>query len=248
MPPGALTSADHNCSITSLPSRSRVLAKFFAAEHRTRPLRTTKLFAKPWVFPASATVLDVGSNVGSNLIEFMTQGAQPSVAVHTYEPVAAIRERLEVNVRRFPQIHVHPFGLASENRTACFRLGGKHNLEGTTAVSQLRSAGSCARGQTEATLVAIGDVLDSYRRIQLLHVNCEGCEYDIIPGIPATALNRIDAIELQAHPLENRQLAAYCALEAHLRAARFARIYRFPFVWELWARPHANRTWIDSAH
>ena len=59
---------------------------------------------------------------------------------------------------------------------------------------------------TEAVLIrsaaeAIPEVLHKSRRgVELLHVNCEGCEYDVVQGLSDTGqLARIAQVQLATH-------------------------------------------------
>ena len=79
---------------------------------------------QPQTFRGGEVIIDIGSYIGVDLVAFLRH-APDAVAVHTFEPVERYRTKLAQRVRRFVKVHperllVHPFGLGSSNRTACF--------------------------------------------------------------------------------------------------------------------------------
>ena len=119
-------SSTESCGLDRVPDLGQAKATLKAFYIRTRYRKgRLKLFSRPNEIPNGSIVIDVGSNVGNDLVRFVRNGAPASVDVHTYEPVASIREMLKVNAALLPAVHVHPFGLSDVNRTACFAVFGR---------------------------------------------------------------------------------------------------------------------------
>ena len=190
----------------------------------------------PASFKGGELVVDIGSYIGVDLVTFLRH-APASIAVHTFEPVANYRQRLEQRVIRMvrylpERLHVHPFGLGGSNRTACFsaRLAASTNEGGTSGC------------QSPSQIVDAGAVIGGFRRVDLLQMNCEGCEYEVLERLIASpaALQGVRSIEVQFHldwGLQN-DTARYCAIESGLRLHGFGLDYRYPFWWERWSRKH----------
>jgi FkbM family methyltransferase len=240
-----------SCGLDRVPDlrQARATLKAFYTGTHSRKGRL-KLFSRPNEIPNGSIVIDVGSNVGNDLVRFVRNGAPASVDVHTYEPIASIREKLEANVASLPTVHVHPFGLSDVDRKACFAVLGRtvassatreQPVQTTTGAPTNCSSGAEAKLRESASVIT--DIAPA-RRISLLHMNCEGCEFSVLRALrrSPTALGLIDAIEMQVHA-QNKMFSPeetvrqYCSMATHLQRAGFKLIYRFPFLWELWQRP-----------
>lgn len=76
----------------------------------------------------------------------------------------------------------------------------------------------------------------SSMKIDLLHVDCENCEFELLVGLcskPSASL-LVDAIEVQFHV--GVTVVEYCKVETCLRTRGYELKYRFSYVWELWRR------------
>jgi hypothetical protein len=80
----------------------------------TYPIVSTKNF-HPKV------ILDIGGFIGDTGLFFHI--AYPNAVVHVYEPAAKNLFFCEKNLKDFPQIKLHPYGLASETRECDLYLG-----------------------------------------------------------------------------------------------------------------------------
>ena len=202
--------------------------------HEVKKLRdagwkSAKRFFDPAGFRRGAHIIDVGSYVGEDLVEFVQKNPKlaADITILTYEPVVSIRAKLLPNVKPYPNIQVSGDGLGDHNYTTCFATTG----DATHEVSP--DDGRCTEN---STIVDVAAVVGAIARIDLLHINCEGCEYRILKRlIDARATDRIDAIEVQFH-LRWVTPAQYCEIERGLRSLGYSNVYSFPFVWELWER------------
>jgi FkbM family methyltransferase len=188
----------------------------------------------PTHFRGGEVLVDVGSYVGVDLVNFLRR-APATVTVHTFEPVAMYREKLQQRVRRFvasghERLHIHAFGLGKSNHTACFAA--------SKAASTDELSGTSCNSPSEIVDAAVA--LRQFPPVDVMQLNCEGCEYEVLERLlesPA-ALATVRSFEVQFH-LDwgaQKDTARYCRIEAGLRAAAFALDYRHPFLWERWSK------------
>ncbi len=75
-------------------------------------------------------------------------------------------------------------------------------------------------------------------QLDLLHVNCEGCEFQILNGIfgQASIISNIKTIQFGTHLIpryEKNILEMYCGLIRSLSKSHHI-IFQAPFIWERW--------------
>ena len=236
--------ADKNDSSRYLPSTRRCgLINPFTRQVRQNEIErfrkhgwnSVKRFSKPWMFRNGAHIVDIGSYIGSDILAFMAKKpAGTRVDVHTFEPIPSIRTRLIHNVAHFSNVHVSAVGLGSKNRTTCFATSGDATAEVPF---------SDPRCDAKSEIVDVSHALPQIAsRIDLLHINCEGCEAQVLQRLIKTnQMANIDAVEVQFH--QNWVLpTTYCAIEAGLKQQGYVLQYRFQYVWELWERPASRRS------
>jgi FkbM family methyltransferase len=143
------------------------------------------------------TVVDVGAAFG----DFTVHAARlcPRGTVHAFEPLPDNFRRLEEHVRVNGVTNVR----ASQEAVAA--APGTLTLYTVTGLTgQHRTAGD-DRGAAEpavrvpATTLARAFEERGIERCDLLKIDCEGAEFDIVLGLPDTALGRIARIVLEYH-------------------------------------------------
>lgn len=180
----------------------------------------------------AALVVDVGSYHGVDLKAFMQRAGAlaDNVTIHTYEPVRATRNVLKATVALFPNIVVHPVGLGLINQRMCIDGVGDAAL-----LRPLHMQTLCPVERRASVHNAWHELRSLSRPVDLLQLNCEGCEYPVLKTLMLyrSMARVVRAIEMQVHP---RAVSArqYCELEARLRGLGYRLAYRHPFVWELW--------------
>jgi FkbM family methyltransferase len=159
--------------------------------------------ARSWAH-GGEIVVEIGSHVGSELIHFL-RASPPNVTVHTFEPVRSVRVELLQRVRQkvgrtlarqHITLHSHAYGLGSSTRKACFAaFTGRDKpksaaADETTAVrtgataTPMGGAGEPAgwAGCAPAARAEVRDVAEAFhelglaKRVDVLQINCEGCE------------------------------------------------------------------------
>ena len=151
-------------------------------------------------------------------------------------------------------VTIHPTGLGHGNRTACFAT--KASREGYSRLPQVRSkatSGSAEVAGETSVNTECAQIMDAAyivrrlavagRRVSLIHMNCQGCEYDVLRSLGSAELASIDAFEIQFHVAGTRaqdgnltSAELYCPVGRKLLRHGFWPTYRFPYVWELWER------------
>lgn len=83
---------------------------------------TIRRIRQPSWFNKGDIVIDVGSNIGTDLINLL--GKKVDITIHTYEPVQKFVNLLYKRIDSFDNkknLIIHPFGLGKNNRTTCFK-------------------------------------------------------------------------------------------------------------------------------
>eukprot|EP00435_Cladocopium_sp_Y103_P039479 s2306_g10.t1 len=145
----------------------------------------------------NGTALYIGAHrSGEDGLEFHRRFA---LQMHLFEPSPTYFESLSSSLRGVPGFTLHNYGLGAKTQRSWLRLKGTASRVVETSEED-----------TEAVLIrsaaeAIPEVLAQSRRdvVELLHVNCEGCEYDVVQGLRDTGhLARISQVQLATHLVE----------------------------------------------
>ncbi|CAE7566974.1 CPK2 [Symbiodinium sp. KB8] len=139
--------------------------------------------------------------------------------MHLFEPSPTYFQMLRDSLAGAPGFILHNYGLGSKTRRALLRLSGTASRivnmtqTGADLEEDLEDELDDEEGDPEGTETvwirsaaeAIPEVLAEDRTgfVELLHVNCEGCEYDVVQGLSQTGqLFRVGQIQLATHLLE----------------------------------------------
>lgn len=160
---------------------------------------------------------------------------------HVFEPVTAYFLRLtDIFDGYAGRVFVHRKGFAASNTTSYIHLSG----DGSRVVPTL-AEGDADKEEIQLT------TFDSFYygalqtlhagHIDLLYVNCEGCEYDLLTDIiDKKFAATINYIFVQFHSVSER--SDHVHERCHLRSKLLKThepIFNFPFVWERWRRKKA---------
>jgi FkbM family methyltransferase len=165
--------------------------------------------------------------------------------VHLFEPLPGhFADLLHAVARRPRWLHdaewtVHNYGWGAASRVA--------QIVPQEEGSSLYSVFAAAVPAVEVVVKRSRDVLEELglARIDLLHVNCEGCEFELFDGL-GDALRRVGHIQIGTHLVPPPQFSGdpgeqvqysinrYCKM--HERLSRTHRLVKgVPWVWERWA-------------
>ena len=212
---------------------------------------------KSWL-RGGEVIVEVGSHVGSDVIQFM-RDAPGNVTVHTFEAVPTLQQILMVRVRqkvrqkghRSIDFHSYAYGLGNTTRTSCFPAFNGTDIWIKSAGGDEQNAGDsrCVKAEIRDVVEVFADL--SLRRVDLLQLNCEGCEYEVLERLSGVdgLLDGVREIEAQFHLDRGSQneTTRYCHIEDALRRSGFALAYRHPFLWERWERSGRRSIPLDPA-
>ena len=158
--------------------------------------------------------------------------------IHVFEPVPSFYKQLRKNWgTRVPRATIHEFGLGNRTRVVD---GVVDRGQSTFAMANRTSATAGAR-------IVVRDTLDVWKElgrptIDLLHVNCEGCEWELFGTLLEHSMTkRIHTIQVGTHwfaEIENIE-QQYCAIQNGLRLWH-KEVFRQAFGWERWEHKYGR--------
>ena len=182
-----------------------------------------------------AKIVEIGGYVG-NLMSRLVR----DTGVKTYvvlEPVPSFYKKLTDRIQR-EALAVTPynFGLGKKETELTIGIQG----DGTS----LKKSKGSDKGKETLKIVKVVDFFVQLgigcHRLDLLTINCEGCEFDVIEMLTSTSLvENIDYIQFQPHNSVFNDAATYLCLYCRLRRflSRTHQIaYEYPHIWETWKR------------
>lgn len=215
--------------------------------------RLSEPFRPPLRF--NGTALYIGAHRAGEDAAFLHQ--QNGLRMHLFEPSPTFFQSLRETFTGHPDFKLYNFGLGAETRWATLWQGETGSRTSDTSrhgmfVPEVQAQEE--RVLIRSTAEAIPEILGRHgnQSVELLHVNCEGCEYDVIAGLRAARLlSRVNQVQLATHLLEHLEPGAtfhenvefsmqvsvkrYCEMHRHLSETH-ERVFGLPWVWERWAR------------
>lgn len=218
---------------------------------RLMNLRLSEPFAPP--LRRNGTVLYVGAHRDGSDGVYINRAY--GLQVHLFEPSPTFFGQLREAVGNNSAFTLHNYGLGLETRDARLRIDG---MGSTTLEKHDSGPQDAAAGEDIAVRSAAHVVRELAKQgpLELLHVNCEGCEYDVVKGLyEAKRLANFPQIQLATHLLQvpagiweatagteeymraQMEISARRYCEAHLFLAEtHERVWGLPWVWERWTR------------
>jgi FkbM family methyltransferase len=127
------------------------------------------------------------------------------------------------------KIHVHPFGLSSENGR--FPIAVADN---GSSISSRKDSAFLIEVPVESIKDFIGK--NGINKIDLLKINIEGGEYDVLPALISTGLiNIVDEIQIQFHDFIPEAEKKRDEIRSKLSLTH-NETWCYRFVWENWKR------------
>jgi FkbM family methyltransferase len=168
----------------------------------------------------NSSVIEVGGYTGVD-IKKMRQMHGPFKTL-LFEPI--FYDEARMNLKGLG-VEVYPYGLGASTRSATFDIKGD-------------STRPTKDGQV-AQIRRFSDVIEelSIVRIDLLQINCEGCEWEVLESVIDDKQTHIfQHIQVQFHPsadwVEDR-LDRYAAIQDRLTETHEL-LYDHPWIWQLW--------------
>ncbi|OWF40880.1 uncharacterized protein LOC110463239 [Mizuhopecten yessoensis] len=184
---------------------------------------------------SQSLIIDVGGNVGEDA-EYLIKHHNPKHYV-MLEPLKLLFRNLVKKFENRRNVVMYNFGLAKKNDVFMVSIEGNDG-DATSPFLAKTTDGTCSLKVVNTTVFLTTLGVGCYD-VDLLTINCEGCEYDVLESILATSLiNSFKHIQFATHT----KLASlvdpvnrYCRIQELLK--RTHRIsYSYKFNWETWTR------------
>eukprot|EP01062_Namystynia_karyoxenos_P014528 TRINITY_DN1522_c0_g1_i1.p1 TRINITY_DN1522_c0_g1~~TRINITY_DN1522_c0_g1_i1.p1 ORF type:complete len:390 (+),score=97.36 TRINITY_DN1522_c0_g1_i1:100-1170(+) len=191
----------------------------------------------------SCVVLLVGGNVECYDCDELYERYKCTVLV--LEPVPAFHKQLSARYEGHPGIKTYAFGLGAVTRNISMDPDRVLGVQGMgTFVMDLGQAGAGAAGKDVLRILSPVDALRelglaSSPRVDLLHVNCEGCEWEMFSALHRSdLLRRFRVIQIQTHNYPRDYafkggIEGYCKFRKNLRETHHMS-WGAPYTWERW--------------
>lgn len=147
--------------------------------------------------PISGIVFDIGANIGA----FSIYAAKSARRIFAFEPESENYAQLQKNIalNRATNIEIYKKAIgATHGKALLYRATA--NTGATSLVSKVSRDTEVVDVITLEEAMRIGGV----ERIDLLKMDIEGAEYQIFETVSDEVLSRIDAIEIETHPVPGK--------------------------------------------
>ena len=157
----------------------------------------------------------------------------------SYEPLTFMAKNLSNMFKSNPKVQIFPYGLGNHARNVSVELND-HGNAGTSLYRPLSSAKPSNIVQVE--ILEIVKVIENIRRtksksgmIDMISINCEGCEFEIIPALIISDLIQFfRVIQFGSHiGLVPSGLCIYCQIQEELERTHTT-LFHYNKVWEGW--------------
>lgn len=195
-----------------------------------------KIYEHPEKLYPNATIIDAGGFTGRDLGVFRSNAAKLGINlddmnVEIFEPHPKIFKRLISNIGLNPTwLSAHNYGLGNNNTQMCM----DDESDGASTIKKEQCSLS-------VNVKDIAEVIKAHAQIDLLHINCEGCEIPILNRVLETSIDKVQTIEVQMHK-KYVTVQKYCQIATALFSAGYHRVYHYAFVWEAWTRVNTLHT------
>lgn len=134
-----------------------------------------------------AVVVDVGAYIGDTALFFTKRGAR---MVYSFEPYHSYYEQAKRNTSGLSNVLLFEYGLDKESNQSRISgsLMGKSAGGNSGEIIQLRSFND-----------TIWEIVKKEGRIGFLKMDCEGCEWNLIPNADSKLFEMIDSVGLEIH-------------------------------------------------
>ena len=188
------------------------------------------------LFNSSSLIIEVGGNRAHDTVEFI-KFHNPFIM--SYEPLRLMAKNLSDMFRSNPKVQIFPYGFGNRARNMSIEPNDYGNA-GTSLYRPLTSPNSSNIVQVE--ILDIVEVIDNIRRtktrngmIDMISINCEGCEFEIIPALLINNLTQFfRVIQFASHMgLVQDSPCIYCQIKQGLERTHTTLFY-YSKLWEGW--------------
>ncbi|XP_061162773.1 uncharacterized protein LOC133171994 [Saccostrea echinata] len=182
-----------------------------------------------------STVFDIGGNKGEDA-EAMIKRYNPGTYV-ILEPIKTLFSKLVRMFESNKKVTLYNFGLARKDEKFYVNVLG-HGGDATSIFSGNDNGGSCLLRVVNTTQFLLQVGISCYE-VDLITINCEGCEFEIMEEILASGMiGQFRHIQFATHPtLKHLKNPAerYCEIQEKLKRTHKAS-YQYKWCWESWTR------------
>lgn len=147
-------------------------------------------------------ILDVGAYNGDSAVYFALQGAKRVIALEPYPPSFALAQANLQRMQLTDRVTLLPLALGAENGRMRFQIASA-----SPDANSLHPPDSPLQklisydNTVEVEVRALPDLLDELGlgEIDFLKLDCEGCEFAVIGGLPAEMLRRVRCWHIEYH-------------------------------------------------
>jgi FkbM family methyltransferase len=184
---------------------------------------------------ADSTVFDIGGNKGEDA-EAMIKRFHPGNYV-ILEPIKTLYTNLVNMFKSNKNVTLYNFGLAKKYEKFFVNVLG-HGGDATSVFAGNDNGGSCLLRvvNTKHFLVKVG--VPCYE-VDLITVNCEGCEFEIMEELISSGMiGQFRHIQFATHPTLKhlkQPIDRYCEIQEKLKRTHKV-TYQYKWCWESWKR------------
>ncbi len=185
---------------------------------------------------SSSLIIEVGGNRGHDIIKFIEFY---NSSIISYEPLVSMWKNLTEQFKWNPKIEIQPYGLSNRARNLLIEPHD-HGNAGTSIFRKLSAANSSKIQQIQ--LLDVVQVINNIRKtrttngmIDMISINCEGCEFEILPALILNNMTQyFRIIQFATHTeLLSEASCIYCQIEQALHRTHGS-VYHYRKVWEGW--------------
>ncbi len=143
-------------------------------------------------------IIDIGANIGAATLQFLS--AYPGATIHCFEPCPEALKYLHLNTSGLEAVHVHDFGLSSNNEFIDMYIGNVRLSQ-----SSLFASGEVSDQKVK---VEIRSASEAFLNIgieacDIIKIDTEGCEIPILLELESV-LNKTDVVFIEYHSENDR--------------------------------------------
>ena len=179
----------------------------------------------PFQVSPGETVIDIGAHIGC----FTILAAKTGARVFSYEPFPSNFAALEHNVKlnNFGNVKVFNIAISGkrDNRALFLADNPAHTSSHSLHPSHFASCSQTSYGKKklEVPCITLDDIIleNNLDRIDLLKIDCEGCEYEILYGASVETLAKTKAIIIECEVFEKPTTWSITGMETYLKNLGF---------------------------
>ncbi len=185
---------------------------------------------------SSSLIIEVGGNTGHDTSKFI---ALYNCSIISFEPLIQMSKGLKDKFKTNSKIEIQPYGLGNRARNLSIEPFDSQNT-GTSIFRKLSTKNSTKIQSIE--LLNVVQVIENIRKtrtqngmIDMISINCEGCEFEILPALIFNNLIQyFRIIQFGSHmDFLSESSCIYCQIEQALERTHQIK-YQYTMLWEAW--------------